>query len=139
VVFPAMGGVHMLIGLGEGIITALVLVAVARARPELVETEAEVTRPGQVLALGLIAALGLALFVSPFACEWPDGLEKVAAKLGFEHFVSAKPLVPSPMPGYALPGMEGPWVTPVVGLIGTVAAFGLAWVLARMLTPKKVS
>jgi len=139
VVFPAMGGVHMLIGLGEGAITALVLVAVARARPELLEAQAETTRPGQVITLGLIAALGLALFVSPFACSWPDGLEKIAAKVGFEHFASEKPLLPAPMPDYALPGVKGAWVTPLVGAVGTVTAFVLAWMLARMLTPKKES
>ncbi|MBV9127237.1 MAG: energy-coupling factor ABC transporter permease, partial [Verrucomicrobia bacterium] len=35
VVFPAMAGVHALIGVGEAIITALVIAAVGRARPEL--------------------------------------------------------------------------------------------------------
>jgi cobalt/nickel transport system permease protein len=135
---PAMGGVHMLIGIGEGIITALVLVAVAKARPELLETTAETPKTGQVATLGLIAALGLAMFVSPFASEWPDGLEKVAEKLGFEHFALEKPVVASPMPDYGLPGI-GTWVTPLIGLVGTVAAFGLAWVLARLLTPRKVS
>ena len=137
VVLPAMGGVHMLIGLGEGAITALVLVAVARARPELLDAKAEMTRPGQVLVLGLIAALGLALFVSPFACSWPDGLEKIAGHLGFEHFASEKPLVSAPMPEYGLPGVKGAWVTPLVGAVGTMTAFVLAWVMARTLTPKK--
>lgn len=137
VVFPAMGGIHMLIGVGEGVITALVLVAVARARPELLDAKAEMTRPGQVLVLGLIAALGLALFVSPFACSWPDGLEKIAGKLGFEHFATRKPMLPAPMPDYELPGVKRIWVTPLVGAIGTGTAFVLAWMLARMLVPRK--
>jgi cobalt/nickel transport system permease protein len=136
VVLPAMSGIHMLIGLGEGIITALVLVAVARARPELLDARMETTQPRHVLALGLIAALGLALFVSPFACEWPDGFEKAAARLGFEHFASEKPLVAAPMPDYGLPGREGPWVTALVGAIGTVTAFVVAWVVARVLAAK---
>ncbi len=139
VVFPAMGGVHMLIGLGEGAITALVLIAVARARPELLDARTEMTRPGQALVLGLIAAVGLALFVSPFACGWPDGLEKIAGNLGFEHFAAEKPLVSAPMPEYGLPGLKGAWVTPLVGAVGTLTAFVLAWVLARTLTPKKES
>jgi len=137
VVLPAMGGIHMLIGIGEGVITALVLVAVARARPELLETTSEPPKTAQVVTLGLIAALGLALFVSPFASSWPDGLEKVAERLGFEHFAADKPLVPAPMPDYGIVGREGPWVTPLVGVIGTLAAFALAWALARALTPKK--
>lgn len=136
---PAMGGVHMLIGLGEGIITALVLAAVAKARPELLETTAETPKTGQVVTMGLIAALGLAVFVSPFASEWPDGLEKVAGKLGFEHFATDKPLLPAPMTDYGIAGVEGAWVTPLAGIIGTLAAFALAWLLARMLTPKKAA
>ena len=35
VAFPAMAGVHMLIGVGEALITALVLVAVGQSHPEL--------------------------------------------------------------------------------------------------------
>ena len=34
--------------------------------------------------------LGLAVFVAPFACPWPDGLESVAARLGFEHKAEAE-------------------------------------------------
>ena len=43
VALPAMAGVHMLIGVGEGLITALVLVAVGRARPELLAPAARST------------------------------------------------------------------------------------------------
>jgi cobalt/nickel transport system permease protein len=74
-VMPAMAGIHAVIGVGEGLITALVLAAIARVRPEL--TEQEYSPLAQVLALGLIVALGLALFVAPLACKWPDGLETV--------------------------------------------------------------
>lgn len=143
-VFPAMAGVHMLIGLGEGIITALVLLAVAKARPEFLEPPAVTSgseraarmQPGG-LVLGLVAALGLAVFVSPFASSWPDGLEKVATKLGFEHFAAEKPAVPAPMPDYGLKGVEGWWVTPLVGATGTLAVFVAAWALARTLVPRK--
>lgn len=82
-VLPAMAGIHAVIGLGEGVITALVLGAIARTRPELIETDD--APPARALALGFVVAAGLMWFVSPFACRWPDGLEKVAATLGFEH------------------------------------------------------
>ncbi len=36
VAFPAMTTVHMLIGVGEGLISALVFLAVYRARPDLI-------------------------------------------------------------------------------------------------------
>ena len=35
VALPAMAGVHMLIGIGEGVITAMVLAAIAKVRPDL--------------------------------------------------------------------------------------------------------
>jgi cobalt/nickel transport system permease protein len=133
-VFPAMAGIHMLIGVGEGAITALVLVAIMRTRPELIES-AQPSR--SALLTGGLVAIGLALFVAPFACGWPDGLEKVAAKLGFEHHAT-EPVLPSPLPDYGLPGMESaPWTTAIVGVAGTLLAFALAWVLARVLTQKE--
>jgi len=141
VVLPAMGGVHMLIGIGEGVITALVLLAIARARPELLEITMDggsrAPLQAGVVVLGLMVALGLAMFVSPFASEWPDGLERVAEKVGFGHFAAEQPVIAAPMPDYTIGGMKGVWVTPLVGGIGTLAAFVLAWLLARMLTPRK--
>jgi cobalt/nickel transport system permease protein len=134
--FPAMAGVHALIGLGEGVITALVLVAVDRTRPELLENAPSTGTP-LATAWGLLVALGLALFVSPFACSWPDGLEKVAASLGFEHR-AADPLLPSWIPDYALPGIRSPLLaTALAGLVGTLVVFGLGWLLARSLVPKE--
>jgi cobalt/nickel transport system permease protein len=142
-VFTAMAGVHMLIGLGEGAITALVLAAVARTRPELIEEGVPTTLRKSyrdVLVYGLLLALGLAVFVAPFACGWPDGLEKVAGVLGFEHRAPAQPVLMAPLPDYKIPGMESArWGTAVVGVAGTVVAFALAWLLARILAAKEKS
>ena len=51
-VFPAMAGVHMLIGIGEGAITALVLLAIVRVRPELVERNAAAPLPSATIGSG---------------------------------------------------------------------------------------
>jgi len=139
VAFPAMVNVHLLIGLGEALITALVIVAIARARPALLAaTPEEDTSLGYepVLLFGLLISLGLALFVAPFASSWPDGLEKVAERLGFaEH--AADPVLGAPIPDYAVPGIStAGMATALAGLIGTVVVFGLAFVLARVLVPK---
>lgn len=138
-VVPAMAGIHMLIGIGEGLITALVLVAVARARPELVAPD-EGTEParayGTLLAYGILIALGLALFASPFASQWPDGLDRTAELLGFKEKAAA-PLLPAPAPEYAAPGVPlSILATSIAGAAGTVAAFATAWLLARVLVPK---
>jgi cobalt/nickel transport system permease protein len=137
VVLPAMAGVHMLIGVGEAVITALVIVAILRARPELL---AEGDRPllvrgvGETLAFGLLIALGIAMFVSPLASAWPDGLEKVAQTLGFAESAVERPVVPSPIPEYTFPGILSPtWATALAGGVGTVIVFLLALGLARVL------
>lgn len=135
---PAMTGVHMLIGLGEAAITTMVVAAVARVRPELLRGDAAPERRASlalVAAQGLVVALGLVLFVAPFASGWPDGLERVAARLGFEHR-AADPLVASPLAGYGVGGLASPNASVVVaGAVGTLAAFALAWLLAFLLAP----
>ncbi|MCX6894857.1 MAG: energy-coupling factor ABC transporter permease [Verrucomicrobia bacterium] len=134
--FPAMTGVHLLIGIGEGLISALAFLAIERTRPELIFENAANGEPqceSGVLRYGLLAALGVAVFVAPFACPWPDGLEAVANRLGFEPAASA-PLLAAPAPDYAMPGVH--WAvgaTAMAGAIGALVVFGLAWLLGRML------
>lgn len=141
VVFPAMVDVHLLIGLGEAAITVLVVVAIQRTRPELIDPSAPPSAAmghGQVVAYGLLISLGLALFVSPFACAWPDGLERVAAVLGFAHRAAGQPLMSAPMPDYRLPWVRSaPLATSLAGAAGTILVFVLAFFVARVLTPGK--
>jgi cobalt/nickel transport system permease protein len=135
--FPAMTNVHLLIGIGEGAATGLVVLAVLRARPDLVQittTSAPAARVS-LFAYGLLVAVGMAVFVAPFACSWPDGLESVARALGFESQATASPLA-APMVSYQLPFIGSATVaTALAGLIGTLCAFVAAYALARMLVP----
>ena len=141
--FPAMTWMHMLIGIGEGVITALVLASIGVARPELVmppvaanpKAPSKSYRP--VLALGFLAALGLALFVSPFACSWPDGLDKAAEALGFKDKEVEHRAVPALAPDYKMPGIGSVSIaTSIAGAVGTLVVFGGALLLARVLVPK---
>jgi cobalt/nickel transport system permease protein len=138
---PAMGGVHLLIGLGEALVTTLVVAAVARARPELlIEPPGPRLRPryGELAVRGLLVALALAVFVAPFASRWPDGLEKVAATLGFEHRAAATPALAAPLTDYRVPGVGSAALSTVIaGTAGTLVAFGVAWLLAVVLTPRR--
>jgi cobalt/nickel transport system permease protein len=131
VAFPAMTGIHMLIGIGEGAISALVFCAVAKSRPELAaNTPALPTR--SFIGYGLLVAVGMALFAAPFACPWPDGLEAVAAKLGFEH--TAKEPIAAPMADYAMPGIHSAGMaTALAGVVGALVVLGLAILLSRLL------
>ena len=135
VALPAMAGVHMLVGLGEGLISALVLVAITRTRPDLVATPAAAAAPARLrefVVLGLLTSLGVALFVAPFACAWPDGLEAVAGRLGFEHRALA-PLLPAPAADYQMPGLSSPGAaTAIAGVVGALVVFGLAIGLSRL-------
>jgi cobalt/nickel transport system permease protein len=132
-VFPAMAGIHMIIGAGEAVITALVMAAVARTRPDLLDLEStERFRP--VAAYGLLAALGAAALLAPLASPLPDGLEWTAGKLGFSAAAESSAFS-SPLSDYTVPGIRpGAGATVAAALIGTAAAFGLALVLAGALT-----
>jgi cobalt/nickel transport system permease protein len=140
--FTAMTGIHMLIGLGEGLISALAFLAIARTRPELVSSSIQnpaSSRIGGVVGIGLVISIGLAVFVAPFACPWPDGLERVAAKLGFEHKAGGR-ILPALLTDYALPGCKSAAVgTAVAGAAGALVVFGLALLLSRALVPRRVS
>ena len=140
VAFPAMTGVHMLIGVGEALITTLVVAAIDRVRPELLLEQAPADLPESHRGLavyGLLISLGLVVFLVPFACRWPDGLEKVAVVLGFAGKAAAAPVFSSPLADYAAPGIRSAvFSTIVAGCVGTVVAFVLAYLLARFLTPQ---
>lgn len=90
------------------------------------------------IAAGLALAVALALFVAPWASSEPDGLEKVAEDKGF--IEAAEETEPawdgSPIPDYAVPGLEESrpaLATALAGLAGTVGIFLLAWGLALIL------
>jgi cobalt/nickel transport system permease protein len=139
VVFPAMAGVHALIGIGEGLITCLVILAIARVRPDLiapVPTTSPRSAGFEFVLLGLIVALGLAIFVSPYACSWPDGLDKMAEKFGFA--ARATVTVKAWFPDYKIPGVSSAAIaTALAGALGATLMFALAWVVGRMLVREK--
>lgn len=143
IVFPTMTGVHMVIGIGEGVITALVLASIARTRPELLDTDGATpaaapagVRHRELAVYGVLISLGLAVFASPLASSMPDGLEHATEKLKIEAGES-KPVVPALAPDYEMRGVSSRVVaTSIAGAIGTAVAFGLALALGRTLARK---
>ncbi len=144
-----MALIHSLIGIGEALITGIVVRFVLLRRPDLLEPEGDPTkgakRPGgwgQTMAAGLAIALGVAVFLAPFACESPDGLEYVGQHVGFlPKGEDAPPTpLPSPMADYQLkiPGLDHARVaTALAGVVGTLVVFGLGWGMARVLPRPK--
>jgi cobalt/nickel transport system permease protein len=145
VALPAMALVHMLIGIGEGLITVGALAFVAAARRDLLEPRGAPARGLGWAAVGLVIALAVTL-LAPLASPHPDGLERVAEDLGFGDLALDAPY--EVIPDYVFPGIseEAPAATILAGIAGTliVAAFGLgiAFTVARLrrqAVPQEVS
>lgn len=154
VALPAMAGTHVLIGIGEAMICAAVLTAVATARPDILPSWADIGKstPNEqrvnrgawgLAGAGLALALALAVFGSPFASSFPDGLEKVAEDKGFLETASEDKILwkGSPFPDYQITSVEQEGVSAsLAGLIGTIFVFGAGFGLIRLLVrqPEKL-
>lgn len=135
---PAMVGVHMLIGVGEALITASIVAFVLKTRPELLHDAATAERRPlgrPVVIFGLVAALVVGLFLSLLPTLWnhPDGLEYVGVNLGFMRETPAPPLV-ALAPDYQFPGVHGLLGTSLAGGLGTLVMFGISLGIGRVLT-----
>jgi cobalt/nickel transport system permease protein len=136
---------HSLIGIGEALITGLVVAFVLRTRPDLIhapnETSGLLARSGQVVVAGLAVALVLSVLLSPVASELPDGLEWTLEKLGAQPkqpFAAAYKIAERiPMPDYQVPWMQNLRLAgSVAGAVGTIVVFGAAYWLARGFSSK---
>jgi len=94
----------------------------------------------QVIIWGFVLALVIAVFLSPLASPWPDGLERVAENLGFIKKAGQSGVTwwdRSPLADYKIPGIQSEgWATALAGLLGTMAMVGLGWGIARLLKRK---
>ncbi len=131
-VLPVMLSLHVPIALLEAALTGAVLSTVARWRPDLVRgLQGATSGPAPALGL-LVMALAVAAFAAPFASPLPDALESIAERLGFA--AAARGLWPAPAPDYVLPWLAvGRAASVLAGLVGSLAAAGLAWALTRRL------
>jgi cobalt/nickel transport protein len=89
------------------------------------------------IGVGLGVSLAISALLSPFASQHPDGLDRVAQDLQFEEKATPKP-VSHQLPfydvfeEYAMRGVPQAMATPLAGVIGTLATFGLAWGLGKL-------
>ena len=136
-VFAAMAGIHFLIGLGEGLISAVTVAAVGASRPELVAGIADLDLAGKerspvrsgvwgFAAAGLVVAALLVLVAAPLASGEPDGLERVAIDQGFIDSAEDHDIAESPLADYEVSGIEEESSgTRVAGLVGVLITFGV--------------
>jgi cobalt/nickel transport system permease protein len=133
IILPAMTGVHILIGIGEGVITGGVLTYLATARPDLLPGEQQEFRGWSVPIVTIFLIAGV---LSLFASAWPDGLEKVAENMGFIDLADkVRIIVPTPLADYGIEGL-GPIGTSIAGLLGAAICFAVAFGIAKVVKPK---
>lgn len=125
IALPAMGGIHALIGIGEGLITVGALAFLQTTRSDLLRLyQAAPARGNLVWLMGLVMALSLAI-ASPLASRHPDGLISVAMKYGFIN-TEGEPLI-KVIPHYLLPGVENRTLATILAaVIGTLIVFLVA-------------
>lgn len=125
----AMGGIHAIIGIGEGLITIGALSFMLASRPDFIEAgEEKPIRSGVVWLAGLLLAFGLAIG-SPLASAHPDGLEWVAVQGGF--LESAREPLYNLIPDYLFPGISNQALATVLaGVIGVLIVLIVASTIA---------
>lgn len=147
-VFTAMVGVHLLIGIGEGVIAAMAVGAVMASRPDLVQGASDLDRVGiddrspvsmrTFLLGGLVAALFFGAVVSQFASGQPDGLETVAIETGIPQGGAGRLLSDSIFSDYATAGLENKTLSlAVAGIAGSLIALAVGWGIFRAMRVNK--
>jgi cobalt/nickel transport system permease protein len=125
IAIPAMGGIHALIGIGEGLITVGTLAFLSASRSDLLKTDTPSQAHGNwAWVAGLILALLLAI-ASPLASKHPDGLMRVARQYGF--LSSEQVPIFRLIPHYLFPGVKDKRLATILAaLLGTVTVFAVA-------------
>ncbi len=126
---PAMGAIHALIGVGEGLITVGALAFLYAVRPDLVIEGSKGVGGGKAVWVGgLIIALALVV-LAPLASANPDGLEWVAEQRGF--LDQAQGAAYNVIPDYVLPGVSNEALATVLaGVVGLLLVLGVVAALA---------
>lgn len=129
-VLIAMISTHLLIGLGEGVITALIVSLLLRVRSDLVYVNSKKNKSNTLsTSYGVFIALILSLtLVTPYASSSPDGLESVASDFGFEETDGVVLLLED----YGISSINNNFVsTTLSALLGILAIAGLGTLFFR--------
>ena len=133
VVFPAMLGVHVLIGVGEALITVAALTLILQTRPDLLDESEPKGGRGWIVAGSLVSLV--VVILSPWASAKPDGLESVAIKLGFLDSGLDAPY--QILPDYTIPFLGEMGISTIAsGLIGAAIVAIVVVGLVRLLRRK---
>jgi len=135
---PAMGGIHMLIGIGEGLISVGALAFLYAARRDLLHLGECAPRGGAAVWIFGLGIATLLAVLSPLASAHPDGLEWVAVQKGF--LETARTPLYKIIPDYVFPGISNTALATIIaGILGTLIVFGVALGVAHWRRKKETN
>ena len=129
-VLIAMISTHLFIGLGEGVITALIISLLLRVRSDLVYANTKKNKSNNLsTSYGIFIVLILSLtLITPYASSSPDGLESVASNFGFEETDGVVLLLED----YGISSVNNNFVSTILSaLLGIVSIAGLSTLFFR--------
>ena len=129
---PAMGGIHALIGIGEGLLTTGALAFISSARPDLLEQPHAAAPAGRTVWVGGLMIAALLVVLAPLASVRPDGLEWVAERLNF--LTAASRPGYTLFPDYAIPGVSNAALSTI--LAGTVGLLAVL-IVSKLMTLRR--
>ena len=129
-VLIAMISTHLFIGLGEGVITALIISLLLRVRSDLVYANTKKDKSNNLsTSYGIFIVLILSLtLITPYASSSPDGLESVASNFGFEETDGVVLLLED----YGISSVNNNFISTILSaLLGIVSIAGLSTLFFR--------
>ena len=129
-VLIAMVSSHLLIGLGEGIITALIVSLLLRVRSDLIYIKTNTDKKNSMSSFyGLFIFLLLCLtLITPYASSSPDGLESVAGDFGFSEGSGIVLLLDD----YGISGLNNDFLsTALSAVLGVVVVIGVSNIVLK--------
>ena len=129
-VLIAMVSSHLLIGLGEGVITALIVSLLLRVRSDLIYIKTNTDKKNSKSSFyGLFIFLLLCLtLITPYASSSPDGLESVAGDFGFSEGSGIVLLLDD----YGISGLNNDFLsTALSAVLGVVVVIGVSNIVLK--------
>ena len=129
-VLIAMISTHLFIGLGEGVITALIISLLLRVRSDLVYANTKKDKSNNLsTSYGIFIVLILSLtLITPYASSSPDGLESVASNFGFEETDGVVLLLED----YGISSVNNNFISTILSaLLGILSIAGLSTLFFR--------
>ena len=129
-VLIAMVSSHLLIGLGEGVITALIVSLLLRVRSDLIYIKTNNDKKNSKSSFyGLFIFLLLCLtLITPYASSSPDGLESVAGDFGFSEDSGIVLLLDD----YGISGLNNDFLsTALSAVLGVVVVIGVSNIVLK--------